>query len=73
MHSVLESGEHPPAFYEGLWRAFREGETWQCELISKRKGGGLFTADTVISPVKSDNGVIEHFISITRYHAEEAV
>ncbi len=63
---VLESGEHPPAFYEGLWRAFREGETWQCELISKRKGGGLFTADTVISPVKSDNGVIEHFISITR-------
>jgi PAS domain S-box-containing protein len=63
---VLESGEHPPAFYEALWRAMREGETWQGELISRRKDGGLFTADTIISPVKSDSGLIEHFISIKR-------
>ena len=63
---AVESGKHDRSFYDGLWKAVREGKTWRGELVCRRKNGGIFTADTIITPVKNDKGETEHLISIKR-------
>ena len=62
----LESGAHDQAFYDELWSTVRSGKSWQGEMISRRKDGSSFTADTIVTPVKNDKGMIEHFVSIKR-------
>ena len=61
---VLKSGQHPAAFYQGLWETIAAGHVWQGEFINKRKDGSLFIEDATITPVRGDDGEISHFIAV---------
>ncbi|MCE5315092.1 MAG: EAL domain-containing protein [Armatimonadota bacterium] len=63
---ILSSGKHSSDFYADMWRTVLSGNTWQGEIVNRRKDGALCTEDMSITPVKNDSGVIEHFIAIKR-------
>lgn len=62
--SILKSGNQDQAFYQKLWKTIRGGESWQGEVIERRKDGSLYPAMLTISPIRNDHGEITHFVGI---------
>ena len=63
-HSLLESGEHPRAFFRDLWRTVSSGDTWQGIIRNQAKDGSFYWVDTTIHPVVNSWGVAYRYISI---------
>ncbi len=61
---VLKSGHHPPAFYQGLWQALKAGTSWRGEFCNRRKDGGIYWEQAIISLVKDAQGKATHYIAI---------
>lgn len=61
---ILKSNKHDNTFYKKLWDTITAGEIWYGKIINKRKDGSLYTEEMTITPVKSKDGKIEHFIGI---------
>ena len=61
---ILKSGYHPPEFYKQMWDVLSRGETWQGEILNKRKDGSLYWERETISPVMDERGRILHYIAI---------
>ncbi len=75
---ILKSGEHPAEFYQEMWNTIRHGETWQGELLNRRKDGTLYWENQSISPIFDEEGNITHFVAIkqditARKQAEEEI
>ncbi len=75
---ILKSGYHGQELYHDLWTTIRRGDTWQGEIINRKKDGSLYYEAATISPVKDRNGHITHFIAVkdditARKQAEEAL
>lgn len=61
--SLLKSGEHDSSFYLNMWETIARGGVF-CDLfVNKRKDGTLVYEEKTITPLKNDNGEIEHYIS----------
>jgi PAS domain S-box-containing protein len=61
---VLRSGQHDLAFYEDFWKTIVSGQTWRGEFINRRKDGSLFCDEHTVTPVRSHEGAITHFIGV---------
>ena len=61
---LLQSGATPLATYQSLWNAIMAGQTWQGELLNKKKNGELYWESASISPVTDETGQITHFIAV---------
>jgi len=75
---MFKSGKHANAFYREMWDTILSGETWERELINRRKDGTLYPEEQCITPVRGADGTITHFISIKediteRIEAEDAL
>lgn len=53
-----------PELYASMWQTILAGENWSGEILNRKKNGDLYWASLSISPVRSDDGVITHFIGI---------
>ncbi len=62
----LKSGVHDPSFYRQLWSTIQDGKVWNGKFIDKKKDGSVFTEDTIIFPVKNNQGKIINFCKIAR-------
>ncbi|THB71958.1 MAG: PAS domain S-box protein [Desulfovibrio sp.] len=62
--NVLRSGMHEDEFYADMWRTISQGETWQGEIINKRKDESTFWEWATISPVRDETGAIAHFVAV---------
>lgn len=62
--SFLSSGREPETKFLDLWDTVLHGEVWQGRIENRRKDGTYFIEDTVISPIRDDNGQITHFLAI---------
>jgi diguanylate cyclase (GGDEF)-like protein/PAS domain S-box-containing protein len=62
--SLLKSGKQDESFYKILWNTIQQGNTWSQETVERHKSGTLFTVQQTITPIKDDDGVISHFVSI---------
>jgi len=60
---IVKSGKHDRAFYEELWETILAGETWEAEIVNRRKSGELYHVDQTIAPI-ADDGEITHFVGI---------
>lgn len=68
---VLNSGTHDEQFFKNMWETILSGKTWYGEITNKRKDGSFTIEDTTITPIKDDDGKLEHFVAIKRNIAEK--
>lgn len=61
---LLKSGQHPPEFYHELWQTIQSGNVWRGEMINRRKDQSLYAEEMTITPVRSQDGEITHFVAI---------
>ena len=62
--NLLKSGFHPEHVYENLWKTIQKGEEWRGELLNKKKNGDLYWINISISPIRSNENIITHFVAI---------
>ncbi|MBW2108104.1 MAG: PAS domain S-box protein [Deltaproteobacteria bacterium] len=62
----LKSGRHDQAFYQELWDTLKRGEVWNGHFTNKKKDGTLYEEEACISPVRSPDGTITHFVAVKR-------
>ena len=75
---LLKSGKHDQQFYKNLWTTILTGKTWCGDFTNRRKDGSLYQDEHTITPVRSKDGRITHFIAIMndvteRKRAEQAL
>ena len=63
---VLQSGVHDREFYRAMWQALQAGQTWEGQLVNRRKDGTLYTEQASISPVRDAGGRIVNFVAVKR-------
>ena len=61
--ALLKSGLTPPQTYASLWRQLQAGQTWQGELINRRKDGSLYTERALIYPIHDQAGRLTDYVS----------
>ena len=62
--AILGSGKTPRERYDSLWRALRQGRTWEGEFVNRRKDGTEYVEWAIIAPVRDDDGRITHYIAV---------
>ena len=62
--SILKSGRHDAQFYSNLWQTIHAGGVWRGEIVNRRKDGQLYVEEMTITPVRSEQNEITHFIAI---------
>ncbi|HMQ52141.1 MAG TPA: PAS domain S-box protein [Anaerolineae bacterium] len=73
---ILKSGHMPPEAYQRLWETITAGQEWRGEFLNKKKSGELYWESASISPIKTTDGTITHFLAVKeditkRKHAEK--
>ncbi|MBD3225012.1 MAG: PAS domain S-box protein [Caldithrix sp.] len=61
---VLQSGQHPPGFYQNLWDTILSGKNWGGEFHNKKKNGEYYWEESIISPILDSQGNITHFVAV---------
>ena len=61
---LIQSGLQTREFYEALWKTILSGQVWRGELINKRKNGTYYTEEMTITPVRTENAAMTHFIAV---------
>lgn len=61
---VLQSGRHPPEFYQQLWSTLQRQGIWRGEVWNRRKNGQSYIEQLTISAVQTPEGKVSHYIGI---------
>ncbi len=75
---LLNAGKTPAAVYQELWQRLARGETWEGELVNRRKNGSEYVEWGRISPLRDDGGRVTRYLAVMeditrRKKAEEEV
>lgn len=75
---LVKSGKHDRAFYQRLWETILSGRIWREQMMNRRKDGTLYLEENTITPVRGEQGEIQHFIAVKediteRKQTEEAL
>ena len=65
-HRILKSGKHEAAFYQDMWATITAGQAWHGRIVNRRKDGGFYTSDAVVTPVRDESGRIVNYIAAAR-------
>lgn len=63
-HRLVNSGRHPPTFFEQMWDTITAGQVWQGEICNRAKDGSLYWVHSTIVPFVDETGLPTKFISI---------
>ena len=63
---VLQSGRHPPAFYQAMWRAVLGRGRWQGEIWNRRRTGEVYPEWLSISALRDPAGVVRNYFAVFR-------
>lgn len=63
--AVLKSERMSAAFYQRLWDSLDSGMEWSGEFFNRRKDGTYYLEKAVISPIKSSDGSVSHFVKVS--------
>jgi PAS domain S-box-containing protein len=61
---MLQSGDTSPETYAQMWATLQRGEVWQGRFTNRRKNGIEYIQSSLLSPLKSPDGRITHFVGI---------
>ena len=63
-HRIVNSGHQSNAFWMQFWITITSGLTWRGEICNRTKDGALYWVDSMVVPMRDENGVVERYISI---------
>ncbi len=64
-HRILNSGQHEPGLFVGMWQALTAGEVWKGEICNRAKDGSLYWVDSTMVPLFDPlTGELRKFVSI---------
>ncbi len=63
---ILQSDKHDDEFYSEMQETVAQGNTWQGEVINRRKDGSTYEAALTITPVLNPMGTAINYVSV--YH-----
>ena len=63
-HRILNSGHHPKAFFQNLWKTIARGNAWQGQIKNRAKDGSIYWTDSSIVPIKNTQGKITGYAAI---------
>ncbi len=63
--SILKSGETQAQVYTEMWQTIRDGSEWRGEILNRKKNGVLFWTLLSISPIKTQQGEVTHYIGVS--------
>lgn len=63
--SILKSERMSAVFYQNLWQSLLSGTEWRGEFFNRRKDGSYYLEKAVISPIKTNDGSVTHFIKVS--------
>ncbi|MDQ6968732.1 MAG: PAS domain S-box protein [Mariprofundaceae bacterium] len=53
--SITKSGQHPQSYYQEMWKALAQGQSWKGDFINKAKDGHFYEVEQTIFPIFSKN------------------
>lgn len=63
-HRIINSSYHSKEFFKNMWETIANGNVWHNEVKNKAKDGTFYWVDTVILPLKDDNGKTIQYLSL---------
>lgn len=77
-HRIINSGYHPPEFFQDMWATIRSGKVWRGEVKNRAKAGHFYWVSTTIVPALDQEGRVLKYLAIRfdisdRKFAEEAL
>jgi PAS domain S-box-containing protein len=77
-HRLVNSGYHPPEFFQEFWQTIKTGKVWQGEIKNKAKDGSYYWVYTTVVPFLKRGGKPYQYLSIRfeitdRKRVEEAL
>lgn len=61
---ILKSGVHSQPFYKRMWDTVLAGQIWAGEIYNRRKDGTIYPEEMTITPIRSPEGKITHFVAV---------
>ncbi|WP_219226287.1 PAS domain-containing protein [Pedobacter antarcticus] len=63
-HRIINSGYHPRSYLKQMWKTIGNGGVWHGEIKNRAKDGSFYWVDSVIAPIKGENGKPEKYLSL---------
>lgn len=63
-HRLLNSGQHPPAYWKDMYAALGRDEVWRGLFCNRAKDGSLYWVQTAVVALRDVNGAITRYVSI---------
>lgn len=61
---LLKSAQTAPEDFQRLWKTISSGQEWHGEFLNRTKNGELYWASGSISPIRSPEGKITHYVAV---------